>query len=222
MMNTEQARFNMIEQQIRPWDVLDRRVLDLLARVRREAFVPEAHRSLAFVDTQVPLLPGAPDGTCMLEPRLEARMLQELALDPGERVLEIGAGSGFMAALLAGLAGEVTTLDIREDMAALARRNLDSAGLHAVKVLRQDGSAGLAAQGPFDAIVLSGSVAEVPPALLSQLRPGGRLIAIVGDLPVMRARLFRRGEGAAWSHTDLFDTMAPRLLNFPEPSRFRF
>ena len=221
-MNTEQARFNMIEQQIRPWDVLDSRVLELLGRVRREDFVPEVHRSLAFVDTQVPLLPGAPDGACMLEPRLEARMLQELSLEPQERVLEIGTGSGFMAALLAGLAGEVTSMEIREDLAAHARRNLDRAGLHAVKVLHRDGSAGLPEQGPFDAIALSGSVAEVPAALRAQLKPGGRLIAIVGQLPMMRARLFRRGEGDTWSRTDLFDTVAPRLLHFPEPSRFRF
>lgn len=221
-MNIEQARFNMIEQQIRPWEVLDPAVLALLARMRREDFVPQAHRSLAFVDTQVPLGPGAADGACMLEPRVEARMLQELTLRPQDRVLEIGAGSGFMAALLAGLAGDVTTLEIRGDLVAMARRHLDQAGLYAVKVLPRDGSGDLRDLGTFDAIVLSGSVATVPQSLLDLLRPEGRLLAIVGQLPMMRARLWRRGASGGPAHVDLFDTVAPRLLNFGEPSRFKF
>jgi len=221
-MNVEQARFNMIEQQIRPWDVLEPSVLALLGRVRREDFVPQAHQSLAFVDTQVPLIEGSPDGACMLEPRVEARMLQELRLTPTDRLLEVGTGSGFMACLLAGLAAEVTSLEIHPELAELARRNLHDAGVDNVRVLHADASSGPAQGGPFDAIVLSGSVAEVPQALLQQLKPGGRLLAIVGQEPIMRARLFTRGTGQAFSHVDLFDTLAPRLLNFPEPSRFKF
>ena len=221
-MNVEQARFNMIEQQIRPWDVLEPGVLALLARVRREDFVPAAHQALAFVDTQVPLIEGAPQGACMLEPRVEARMLQELRLLPTDRVLEVGAGSGFMACLLAGLAGDVTSLEIHPGLAEQARQNLRQAGVDNARVLQADGSAGLAQDGPYDAIVLSGSVAEVPAALLAQLRPGGRLLAIVGQEPIMRARLFTRSAENAFSHVDLFDTVAPRLLNFPEPSRFKF
>lgn len=221
-MNVEQARFNMIEQQIRPWDVLEPSVLALLGRVRREDFVPQAHQSLAFVDTQVPLIESSPDGACMLEPRVEARMLQELRLTPTDRVLEVGTGSGFMACLLAGLAAEVTSLEIHPELAELARRNLRHAGVDNVSVLHADASSGPAPGGPFDAIVLSGSVAEVPQALLQQLKPGGRLLTIVGQEPIMRARLFTRGAGQAFSHVDLFDTLAPRLLNFPEPSRFKF
>jgi protein-L-isoaspartate(D-aspartate) O-methyltransferase len=221
-MNVEQARFNMIEQQIRPWDVLEPSVLGLLARVRREDFVPDAHQALAFVDTQVPLIEGSPQGTCMLEPRVEARMLQELRLQPSDRVLEVGTGSGFMACLLAGLAGDVTSLEIRAELAARARENLRQAGVDNARVLHADGSTGHAQGGPFDAIVLSGSVAEVPAALLQQLKVGGRLLAIVGQQPIMRARLFTRSADNAFSHVDLFDTVAPRLLNFPEPSRFKF
>ncbi len=221
-MNVEQARFNMIEQQIRPWDVLEPSVLGLLARVRREDFVPDAHQALAFVDTQVPLIEGSPQGTCMLEPRVEARMLQELRLQPSDRVLEVGTGSGFMACLLAGLAGDVTSLEIRAELAAQAGENLRQAGVDNARVLHADGSSGHAQGGPFDAIVLSGSVAEVPAALLQQLKVGGRLLAIVGQEPIMRARLFTRAAEQAFSHVDLFDTVAPRLLNFPEPSRFKF
>jgi protein-L-isoaspartate(D-aspartate) O-methyltransferase len=221
-MNVEQARFNMIEQQIRPWDVLEPSVLTLLARVRREDFVPDAHQALSFVDTQVPLIEGSPQGTCMLEPRVEARMLQELRLQPSDRVLEVGTGSGFMACLLAGLAGDVTSLEIRAELAARARENLRQAGVDNARVLHADGSTGHAQGGPFDAIVLSGSVAEVPAALLQQLKVGGRLLAIVGQEPIMRARLFTRAAEQAFSHVDLFDTVAPRLLNFPEPSRFKF
>jgi protein-L-isoaspartate(D-aspartate) O-methyltransferase len=228
-MNTEIARFNMIEQQIRPWEVLDPGVLALLARVRREDFLPAALRALAFVDTQVPLLSGAAaaaaPGACMLEPKVEARLLQELQLQHHERVLEIGTGSGFMAALLAHRAQQVFSLECRPELAAAARLNLRHNGVDNVTVL--DVSAAVGAQGlqreaPFDAIVLSGSVAEVPAALLQQLKPGGRLVAIVGDEPVMRARLYTRTSDASFSQADLFDTVVPRLEGFAEPSRFSF
>jgi len=220
-MNLELARFNMIEQQIRPWEVLDPGVLSLLASMRREEFVPPRHRAMAFVDSQVPLLDGVP-GACMLEPKVEARLLQELRVQRHERVLEVGAGSGFMAALLAHKAAEVTTIEIRPELAEMARANLRRAGLAQVQVQQGDGCGGLPGSAPFDVIVLSGSVAQVPKALLQQLRVGGRLVAIVGELPVMIARLFTRASAASWSEADLFDTVAPRLEHFGEPSRFSF
>ena len=217
-MHSNQARFNMIEQQIRPWNVLDLQVLELLGTIHREDFVPEAHRALAFADTEIPL----PAGQCMLAPRLEARMLQDLMVQPHETVLEVGAGSGFMAALLAHRARQVLTLEIVPELAAMARSNLAKAGLGNVTVREADGSKLGASEGKFDVIVLSGSVAEVPAALLQQLQLGGRLIAIVGQEPMMRATVVTRVGDASFQTAQPWDTVAPRLHNFPEPSRFQF
>lgn len=221
-MNVEQARFNMIEQQIRPWDVLDPNVLNLLAVVKREDFVPPAYRALAFVDTEVPLRDGGAQGQIMLAPKVEARLLQELALGKHERVLEIGAGSGYMAALLAHRAQHVTTLEVVPELARSATENLRRAGIAQAEVRQMDGVHGLPGEAPFDAIVLSGSVAQVPQNLLDQLKVGGRLIGIVGQEPMMRATLITRGGERDFHAVELFDTVAPRLLNFPEPPRFRF
>ena len=216
-MNIEQARFNMIEQQIRPWDVLDKGVLDLLAVVRREDFVPAAYRALAFVDTEVPL----GEGECMLAPRVEARMLQELQVQRHERVLEIGAGSGFMAALLGHRAQSVISLEIRPDLAKLAADNLRRAGASNVAVVQADGVHGYAAEAPFDAILLSGSHAKVPADLLGQLKPGGRLLAIEGSEPVMEVVRYTNGPTGI-VRVALFDANAPRLVGFAEPARFHF
>ena len=217
-MNIELARFNMIEQQIRPWDVLNLGVLELLAVVKREDFVPPEHRGMAFVDTEVPL----PGGQCMLAPKVEARLLQELAVHKHERVLEIGAGSGYMAALLAHKAQHVTTLEIDPALAAFAAANLKRAGVMNATVITADASKAPPADGPFDVIVLSGSVSEVPEALLAQLKVGGRLAAIVGEEPVMRAVLVKRSADQGLARTVLFDTVAQRLRGFMEPSRFHF
>jgi protein-L-isoaspartate(D-aspartate) O-methyltransferase len=217
-MNTEQARFNMIEQQIRTWDVLDPGVLELLAVVKREDFVPAAYRAMAFVDTEVPL----PNGQSMLAPKVEARLLQELAVQRHERVLEVGAGSGYMAALLAHKGQHVTTLEIDAELARLASDNLRRAWITNATVLHADASRTVPDDGPFDVIVLSGSVFEVPRALLAQLKPGGRLTAIVGQLPIMRAVLVTRSSESGTSTVELFDTVAPRLVGFGEPSRFVF
>ena len=230
-MNIETARFNMIEQQIRPWDVLDQAVLSLLSTVRREDFLPPALRALAFVDTQVPLeksqgkTTGMADGACMLEPKVEARLLQELQVQRHEKVLEIGTGSGFMAALLAHRGQWVFSLECRPALAAMARASLARNGVANVTVLdvdAQTGTQGLPAEGPFDVILLSGSVFEVPQGLLAQLKVGGRLAAVVGSEPVMQARLYTRASETAWSQADLFDTVAPRLQGFGEPSKFHF
>jgi protein-L-isoaspartate(D-aspartate) O-methyltransferase len=217
-MNVEQARFNMIEQQIRPWNVLDPAVLELLAVVRREDFVPAAYRTLAFVDTEVPL----PEGQSMLAPKVEARLLQEANLQRHERVLEVGAGSGFMAALLAHRARSVISLEIVPSLATLAGANLQRAGIANAKVRVADGARGLPDEAPFDVIMLSGSTHAVPQALLQQLAPGGRLLGIVGDEPVMRAVRVQRLADARFETQILFDTVAPRLRGFDEPSRFKF
>ena len=214
----EQARFNMIEQQIRPWDVLDPKVLELLSVVKREDFVPEAHKALAFVDMEIPL--GG--GQCMLAPRVEARLVQEAAPQPHQKVLEVGTGSGYMAALLAGSALTVVTLEIDPQLAAQARANLKKAGITNVEVREADGAKGLPGEAPFDVILLSGSVAEVPQALLSQLKIGGRLVAVVGGEPMMRATVVTRTGEAAFTTAQRWDTVVPRLQHFAEPSRFAF
>ncbi len=221
-MNTEQARFNMIEQQIRPWDVLDLGVLSLLAMVRREDFVPAAYKALAFVDCEVPLADSGHEGQCMLVPRVEARLLQEAHVQRHERVLEIGAGSGFMAALLAHRAQSVITLECVPALARMAADNLKRAGVLNASVREMDGARGLASEAPFDVILLSGSVPEVPQVLLDQLKVGGRLLAIVGQEPVMHALRITRLSDTTLQTDSLFDTVAPRLHGVAEPTRFAF
>ena len=221
-MNVEQARFNMIEQQIRPWEVLDQSVLSLLAIVKREDFVPPAYKALAFVDTEVPLREGGARGQSMFSPKLEARLLQDLAVARHEQVLEIGAGSGHMAALLAHKAQQVTTFEIVPELARMAEANLRRAAVMNARVVEGDGSRGLPDQAPFDVIVLSGSVASVPQHLIDQLKVGGRLAAIVGFEPVMRATLVTRIGDEGFRSAELFDTVAARLQGFDEPTRFIF
>ena len=210
----------MIEQQIRPWEVLDPNVLALLSTVRREDFAPLAHKALAFVDMEIPL--GSAPNQVMLAPRVQARMLQDLAVRATDKVLDIGTGSGFMAALLGHQAASVLSLELDPDLAAQAQANLHRAGVSNVTVRQADGSQGAAADGPFDAILLSGSVAEVPAVLLQQLSIGGRLVAIVGDEPMMRTTLITRNGENSWSTTEPWDCNAPRLSGFAEPSRFKF
>jgi protein-L-isoaspartate(D-aspartate) O-methyltransferase len=222
----EKARFNMIEQQIRPWEVLDARVLSLLAEVKREHFVPAAYQALAFSDLEIPLSHPAVEGECMLAPKVEARILQDLQLRPSDNVLEIGAGSGYMAALLARLARQVLTLEINPTLADMARRNLARAGITNAQVKTADAAAArfaaCAAQAPYDAIVLSGSVAEIPADLLELLRVGGRLFAVVGDDPIMRATVVVRSSEAGYHSEQPWDIVIPRLRNFPHPPAFRF
>jgi protein-L-isoaspartate(D-aspartate) O-methyltransferase len=225
-MNIEKARFNMIEQQIRPWNVLNPDVLALLAVIKREDFVPAAHKGLAFADLEIPLMGDTDEamrlGQCMLAPRLEARLLQDLAVQAHETVLEIGAGSGFMAALLASRAHRVVTLEIVPELAKMARDNLRKAGILNAEVREADGADPTPAEGQYEVILLSGSVAEVPHALLALLKVGGRLAAIVGEEPMMRATMVTRTSTTDFVTTQNWDTVAPRLLHFPEPSRFHF
>ena len=221
-MDIEQARFNMIEQQIRPWDVLDPSVLSLLGIVKREDFVPPQHRALAFVDTEVPL----PNGRQMLSPKVEARMLQELSVHKHETVLMLGAHSSYLAALMGHKAQKVTVLETDRDILQLAKANLARAGVVNVElreVPAADLQGGLPAEAPFDVVLLTGSVPAVPQGLLSQLKAtSGRLLAIVGQEPIMQATLYTRNPQGKVHGVQLFDTAAQRLAGFAEPSRFQF
>lgn len=224
-MNLEQARANMVEQQIRTWEVLDQEVLDLLYVVPREDFVPAAYRNLAFSDMEVPL-EGSAGGERMWAPKMEARVLQELAPRRTERVLEVGTGSGYLTALLAHRAAQVTSLEIKPDLAAFGRANLERHGADNVTLLVEDGAAGTSAgfrsQAPWDVIVLTGSVPVLPKALLDGLAPGGRLFAVVGEAPVMSARLVTCIAPGAHRSVDLFETVIAPLANCEQPARFRF
>ena len=213
-MNYELARHNMIEQQLRPWKVGNPVVIDQLYADRREDFVPAAYRALAFADVEIPLGHGA----SLLPPKLEGRILQALVVQPHERVLEIGAGSGHMAALLATRAKEVWTVEIVPALAELARANLARQDIDNVHVEVGDGLAGLAARAPFDVIVVSGGVNEIPANLIDQLGVGGRLIAFVASVdmaPIMSLRLLTRVSADAVSSEDLLETVVPMLKQVP-------
>ena len=217
-MNIEQARFNMIEQQIRPWEVLDPQVLDLLFVVKREDFVPVAYRNLAFADMEIPI----GQGQVMLAPRVEARFLQELGIKKTDKVLEIGTGSGYMAALLAARAEHVVTVECRAELAEFARENLNKAGVSNVTIENGCGAQGWAARGPYDAIVVSASLPVVPEVLLKQLRVGGRLAIVVGEAPVMEAQLITcTGEGL-YQTVNLFETVIPALDGVSAQPAFSF
>jgi protein-L-isoaspartate(D-aspartate) O-methyltransferase len=217
-MNIEQARFNMIEQQIRPWDVLDPEVLELLHVVKRENFVPVAHKALAFADTEIPL----PGGEAMLNPKVEARLLQDVNLKKHESVLEIGTGSGYMAALLAHKGRHVTSVEISPELKALAEKNLADNGVTNVTVELGNGAQGWTSGAPFDVIVVSGSLPVLPEALLQQLKVGGRLAVIIGQSPAMKAQLITRTGEAGYDTRTLFETDVKPLSSAVEPSKFTF
>jgi protein-L-isoaspartate(D-aspartate) O-methyltransferase len=214
-MDFEQARFNMVEQQVRTWAVLDQSVLDLLFAVHREDFVPPAYRALAFADLEIPL----GDGERMWTPKMEARVLQELDLKESESVLEIGTGSGYLTALLARRAREVVSVEINPRLHAEARTRLNAA--HNARLERGDGGRGWG-NDAYDAIVLTGSTPILPESWMRQLKPGGRLFAVVGDPPVMTARLTHWTAPGAITQDDLFETVVTPLRNAPQPARFVF
>ena len=223
-LNIENARSKMIEQQIRPWNVLDPNVLDLLTRVQREAFIPKSHRHLAFVDMEVPL----PEHQVMLAPKVEARLLQELNLTPTDKTLEIGTGSGFMAALIARLAASVLTVEKAPALAEFAQTNLNNANITNVEIVQANGLI----ENPrwahvgFDAIAISGAVEKIPDHLIGLLNPGGRLVAITGQAPVMQAVLIERVGDAPVNQgvrsTVLFETLTRLLDDAPKISHFKF
>lgn len=221
-MDIELARFNMVEQQIRTWEVLDQTVLELLFTVKRENFVPAAYRSLAFVDMEIPL----GEGQVMLAPKFEARILQEVAPKPHERVLEIGTGSGYLSALLASRAAKVASIEYFESLAISAAAKLATAGIGNVEITIGDAARSPAnfidPQQQFDVIVFTGSLPVLPAAYLPHLAVGGRLFAIIGDAPAMKAMLYTKTSEQSKVALELFETVVAPLINAAEPSRFTF
>lgn len=217
-MDTDTARFNMIEQQIRPWEVLDPIILNALHDVPREDFVPAPYRNLAFADMHIPL----GHGEVMMQPKQEARLLQALSLRPADWVLEIGTGSGYVTALLAHLAGHVDTVDIYPDFMESARDKLTRYGYPNVAFAEGDAAGGWESERSYDAILLTGSVAELPPQYENLLATGGRLAAIVGRDPVMEAILVERLGGEQFRTTSLFDTSLPPLIHAEAAPSFVF
>jgi protein-L-isoaspartate(D-aspartate) O-methyltransferase len=214
--NVELARNNMIEQQIRPWDVLDQRVLELLKKVRREQFVPPALQAMALMDVEIPLGHGA----FMWQPKVEGRVLQALKVRGGEQVLEVGSGSGYLAALLAKQASHVTTVEIVPELRAFAAKNLEAHHMGNVTVELGDAARGWT--GTYDVIVITGSVPVLPEAFRHALKPGGRLFAVVGDAPVMEAQLLTKDASGALVSANLFETNIASLQNAEQPERFVF
>ena len=217
-MNIEQARFNMVEQQIRTWEVLDPAILELLFEVKREQFVPAEHASLAFADLEIPL----GHGEAMMQPKVEARIVQELAIQPHESVYEVGTGSGYLTALLAHRGRHVTSAEIVPQLQARAAENLRRAGIANTTLVAGDSARAPLAESAFDVIVLTGSTPVLPQAFLDRLAPGGRLFAVVGDRPVMKAVLVRQPVAGSFQHLELFETLLKPLANAAQPPRFRF
>ena len=217
-MNYEQARFNMIEQQIRPWEVLDQTILDALGVVRREDYVPERYRALAFADMEIPL----GHGEAMMPPKLEARILQEVAIGKTDTVLEVGTGSGYLTALAAHLGGHVYSVELVQEFSMQAADKLRAHGITNVTLEIGDAARGWSRHAPYDVVVVTGSMPVLPDGFAASLKPGGRLLAIVGDAPVMSARLVTCVSAGEYNAVDLFETCVAPLRNAVQPERFVF
>ena len=217
-LNVEQARYNMIEQQVRTWEVLDQRVLDVMSAVPREQFVPEQYRALAFADVQLPI----GEGQVMMEPKLEGRLLQALGLQPTDQVLEIGTGSGYLTACLAKLSAQVVTVERSEALSSAAQARLEALGIRNVLFRVGDAADSWTGYGPFDAIALTGACPQVPEAYKHLLNVGGRLFVVVGADPIMEALLITRLGEQEWSSESLFDTKLPLLEGVQPEQHFVF
>jgi protein-L-isoaspartate(D-aspartate) O-methyltransferase len=217
-MNLEQARYNMIEQQIRPWEVLDDKVLGVLSATPREDFVPQQYRDLAFSDICIPL----PNEQCMMPPKLEGRLLQSLAIQPTDRILEIGTGSAYLTACLARLGSSVHSVDLFSDFVEAARSTLQQHTISNVTLEARDAAAGLQTDQRYDVIAVTGSLPTLHRNFHTLLNPGGRLFVIVGRPPIMQALLITRVGEQEWNHESLFETSIPALLNAPQPEDFKF
>ena len=217
-MNVEQARFNMIQQQIRPWEVLDQRVLDILETTPREAFVPEPYRALAFSDMNIPL----PHGQQMMAPKLEGRLLQSLVIRPDDSILEIGTGSGYLAACLARLGDQVVSVDIYPDFLQQAQSKLEAQGIGNVVLQESDAAVGWSGGQSFDVIAITGSLPVLHEGFHRSLAIGGRLFVVVGRPPIMEALLITRMGTAEWSRESLFETSVSTLVHAKQPEKFAF
>lgn len=217
-MDIEQTRFNMVVQQIRPWYVLDDNVLDLLYKLKREEFVPAESRVMAFVDMEIPL----GHGQVMLTPKMEARIVQELHINPTDKILEVGSGSGYMTALLAQRGEHVYSVEIIPELKAMAEKNLQAHGITNVTLEQGDAARGWPQHAPYDAIVLTASTPALPEAFQNSLNPGGRLFAIVGEDPVMEALIITCTAPGEFTTTKLFETSTAPLINALQPARFTF
>ena len=217
-MDLDKARFNMIEQQIRPWDVLDDTILSLLQRIKREEYVPEAYRAMAFMDLEIPL----GQGESMLSPKVEARLVQELHIKPTDKVLEVGTGSGYMTALLASLAGHVHSVEIIPEFSQAAAQKLAAHDFNNVTCEMGDAARGWQKHAPYDVIVVTGSLPLLPDEFVAQLKPGGRLLAFIGLAPAMEARLTRLIEPGVVDSEVIFETDVRALKNALQPAQFAF
>ncbi len=215
-MNFEKARFNMVQQQIRPWEVLDQRVLDAVQSLRRDEFVPDAYRKLAYADIRVPI----GEGQVMMTPKVEARLAQELRLTDTDKVLEVGTGSGFLTALLASLAGQVHSIEIHEALSRVAATRLADHGITNVSLEVGDAARGWSASAPYDAIAVTGSMPTMEEALRQQLTVGGRLFVIVGESPVMEAMVVTRVGERDYATETIFETDLPPLEGVEKPEEF--
>jgi protein-L-isoaspartate(D-aspartate) O-methyltransferase len=215
-MNLQQARFNMVEQQIRPWEVLYSVVLDLLEGSPRDEYVPQSYAKLAYADIAVPL----DDGQVMMPPRVEARLLQSLSLEPADKALEVGTGSGYLTSLLASLCEHVVSVEISQTLAAQAAQKLKAHGYSNVTLERGDAVRGWKQKAPYDAIAVTGSTPIFEYEFQAQLNVGGRLFIIVGEAPAMEALLIRRTGESQWITESLFETVIPALEGAPQPDRF--
>ena len=220
-LDFNQARFNMVEQQIRTWDVLDQEVLGLLFTVKREDFVPPAYRSLAFADIEIPLA----HGQTMMTPKIEARIVQDLAIQPTDRVLEIGTGSGYLTALLASRAAQVVSVEYFADLSEAARTKLSAAGIRNVDLKVGDAAQAqrdVIGTAPYDIIVITGSLPVLPAAFTDALSPDGRLFVVTGDVPVMHAAVVSKSDNGQLQSTEVFETVLTPLINAVQPERFEF
>ena len=220
-MDFEKARFNMVEQQVRPWDVLDSRVLAVISEIPREQFTPDEYKNLAYVDTRIPLGQYEDHACNMAKPIIEGRILQEMDVSEDDLILEIGTGSGYLTACLAKLGRHVDSVDINEDMTAMAEKNLNALGINNVNLRSGDASKGWQQKTSYDVIVISAAMKTIPSSYKKLLKPGGRLFVVTGDEPVMTAHRITRTGKNEWTDELLFETTIEPMIQ-PVEQKFEF